>query len=197
MSYSTEVFPTLPGLKWSIKKTPMFETTNNRALSGREYPVAHRQYPIWRWELSYEVIRDDASNELQSIVGFFLRRRGSFESFRYLDPEINAVTDLQIGNDFPAVGKTYQLLSYWGSFYEPVTDPVAGFTMKCGANAVFGTANIYGVVTLSSGSFGAQGLTWTGSFYQRVRFEEDENEFEKFMEKLWSAQKITFITRRL
>jgi len=33
-------------------------------------------------------------------------------------------------------------------------------------------------------------LTWSGSYYMRVRFADDKMDFERFLHQLWSAGKI-------
>jgi hypothetical protein len=54
----TAIFPTLPGLGWSVSKTPRFATRIQRAVSGRELRVVEQPNPIWTWTLTYTLLRD-------------------------------------------------------------------------------------------------------------------------------------------
>lgn len=77
---------------------------------------------------------------------------------------------------------------------------VAWFQLEPGnsPSAYIGTANLSYYYTLQANGFvlfsyappnGAV-LTWTGGYYYRVRFEDDDIQFDQFMEKLWSSQSI-------
>ena len=47
-------------------------------------------------------------------------------------------------------------------------------------------------VTLSAPLDPSASLQWTGSFFYRVRFKQDEAEFNEFMSKLWELQTLEF-----
>jgi len=194
---TNEVFPVLPGLMWRRKRTPMFKTTVQQSVNGREYRIPHMDFPLWRWELSYEVLRDDALNELRTLVSMFLRHRGRFASFRFLDVDDFQVTAQLIGPNLSRPGGTrVQLLRSYEGFLEPVTDPQPGYQVFVNGvlSGIWTTLFPSGEISNSTTSNGE--LTWTGSFWHRVRFEEDESEFEQFLEKLWSAQRITLVSSR-
>jgi hypothetical protein len=76
------------------------------------------------------------------------------------------------------------------SFVEPVQNVKtltnikrAGTTL---ANPADYTISSTGLVTLVSPGTNGQALTWTGEYYNRVRFMMDESQFKKFMNQLWS-----------
>lgn len=194
---TNEEFPVLPGLMWNRKRTPIFKTSVQQAINGKEYRIPHQDYPLWRWELSYEVLRDDATNELRTLVGMFLRHRGSFASFRFLDVDDYQTTAQSIAASASrAAGTRVQLLRSYEGFLEPVTDPQPGYQVFVNGvlsglwTALFPTGEISNTAT-SNGA-----LSWTGSFWHRVRFEEDETEFEQFLEKLHSARRVTLVSAR-
>ena len=82
---SNLVFPQLPGVQWDQKKTPIFNTITQRTVNLKEARVSLSQYPIYEYQLSYEVLRDDtANNELKTLMGFYLSRQGAFDSFLYI-----------------------------------------------------------------------------------------------------------------
>lgn len=196
---SNAVFPTLPGLIFPIKKRPNFSTDVQRSVSGREVAAAFMSYPIWDWELSFEILRETAS-EFQSLAGFFLARQGRYDSFLFNDASDNTAALQGFGTGNGAT-TAFQLARALGGFSEPVYDLngapsiyVAG-TLK--AAGVDYTINSTGVVTFSTAPTAGQALTWSGAYYWRVRFAEDGSDFENFMVKLWSAGKVSFSTARL
>src|SRR2546430_1740006 len=54
----TAIFPTLPGLGWSVTKSARFATRIQRAVNGRELRALDQPYPIWSWTLTYPLLRD-------------------------------------------------------------------------------------------------------------------------------------------
>lgn len=193
---SNAVFPTLPGLAWSVKRTPRFSTLVQQAASGREVRAALWAYPIYEWALTYDLLRDDASNELKTLFGFFLQRQGSFDSFLYDDPNDNAAASQQIGSgngtttQFPCI-RTY------GGFVEPVA-----YLNGTPAVYVNGVQKTQGsdftilnntTVALTVAPPAGQPVTATFSYYFRVRFKEDMGEFENFAAKLWQMKTLTLV----
>jgi hypothetical protein len=91
---STELFPgslgssiALPGLAYTVHKRPRFSTLVHQAQSGVSVRNAQMQYPIWEFELSYEFLRDDVTNEYRTLLGFFLKRQGGFDTFLLKDKD--------------------------------------------------------------------------------------------------------------
>ena len=52
------VFPELPGLAWSVTKTPTFQTRIQRAVSGRELRALDYPFPLWQFTLVFAFLRD-------------------------------------------------------------------------------------------------------------------------------------------
>src|SRR5215813_1454403 len=83
------IFPTLPGLAWSVTKTPTFQTRIQRAASGRELRVVDYPYPLWQFALVYDFLRDNPAagyDELRTLLGFFMLCQGAFGTFLFRDP---------------------------------------------------------------------------------------------------------------
>jgi uncharacterized protein DUF2460 len=94
------IFPTLPGLAWSVTKTPTFQTRIQRAASGRELRALDYPYPLWQFALVYDFLRDNPTagyDELRTLVGFFMLCRGAFGAFLFQDPSDCQITGQQIG----------------------------------------------------------------------------------------------------
>lgn len=194
---SNAAFPSMPGIKWGSVKTPMWSTKVQKAASGRELRAAYFSYPLYKFSLSYEVLRSGALAELQTLVGFFNARQGSFDSFCYQDPEDNTVTAQQFA--VAVAGQTqYQLVRSYGGYVEPVLALngvpaiyVGGVLQTPGTHY---TVSSLGLVTFIVQPAAGQALTWSGGFYYRVRFLQDSADFERFLYQLWSLKKIEFQT---
>ena len=75
------VFPTLPGLAWSVTKSPTFQTRIQRAASGRELRALDYPYPLWQFTLVFDMLRDNPAagyDELRTLMGFFMLCQGAY-----------------------------------------------------------------------------------------------------------------------
>lgn len=191
---SDYLFPTLPGLDWDIQKTPAFSTQISSHVSGREVRVSNYAYPIWTWEMSYEFLRAGAEEELQTLMGFFLARSGTFDTFLYADPdEDNVLTKVTLG-----IGDSSQTVWHLSKTF-------AGFTEPCGYVDPSSIRVYFGDVEQLSGwtFFSPNGIVFASAppidtvvkadytWYYRVRFGDDSQTYSQFMFELWELQKVT------
>ena len=195
---SSAVFPTLAGLTWDIIKKPEFSTITQRAVSGRELRIANMPYPLWTFTLKYELLRADTTNlELQKLLGFFLARYGSWDSFLFNDVSDNSITD-QLFATGDGVTTQFQLLRNYGSsftFIEPIKNVTAITNIKDNGvtvNPANYSVGSTGLVTFSVAPVSGHSLTCTCTFYYRVRFVSDDSEFTEFMRDLWENKEIKF-----
>lgn len=202
---SNAVFPAgLVGLKFDRPKRPTFDTQIFRAASGRELRISLMAYPLWEYDLKYEVLRDQPNvavpsspnNELKTLLGFFLKRQAAGDSWLFDDSTDDAVTDETFGIG-DGVATVYTLQRAYGGFAEPVHNvnvltnvKKAGVTL---ANPADYTIDAAGNVTFAVAPALGATLSWTGSFYYRCRFQEDGADFTQFMANLWDAKKISFV----
>jgi uncharacterized protein (TIGR02217 family) len=194
---SQVVFPSLPGLEWNANARPEFSTRVKRAVSGRELRAAFMQYPLWNFGLSYAVLRANVAwAELQTLCGFFLARQGMFDSFLYAWDQDYTVTDAQFGIG-DGTTTQFQLTRSFGGFVEPVQNvnvltniKKAGVTQASPANY---SVNSTGLVTFTTAPAAAASLTWTGTYYYRVRFLQDVADFNAFMKDLFELKKLEFV----
>jgi hypothetical protein len=207
------VFPTLPGLGFSVTKKPQFITKIQKSVNGRELRAKFSDSPLWTISLTFEFLRDNVSlNELKTLGGFFFSRYGSWDSFLFADPDDSAASNMQFGVG-DGVTKVFQLSRTYGTFTEPVTafstfGQVGSALMWSNNSATFwprtnstplmwsgpnGLETPYvsasGVVTFTKPPVAGQKLYWTGVYYYRCRFLHDEQEYEKFMYQLWTNKK--------
>lgn len=211
---SNELFPSLPGLNWNQAKTPIFSTLVQTAVSGRESRFSLYVYPLWQFDLSYQLLRDDSShNELKSLMGFYLLRRGAEEDFIYIDPSDNYVLNGLIGVG-DGNNTSFQMIRSYGGFIEPVYDIQQSnnsvpISIKVNGNNQ--ANNSYsidylrsGLLTFNTAPIGV--ITGDFAYYYRVRFLEygrdrrspggGDQGFSQFMRNLWEARTVSFATVR-
>lgn len=87
-----DIFPSLRGLVWDVKKTPTLRTLISETSSGRQFRIGMWQNPIFQFHLEYEVLRDSGwlgpgnpFDELRTLMGFFIKQGGSLQDFLYYD----------------------------------------------------------------------------------------------------------------
>jgi uncharacterized protein (TIGR02217 family) len=191
---SNNVFPTLPGLAWNIRKRPTWKTRIQRSVGGWETRLAQQLYPIWEFELPYEFLRSAGGyTELQTLMGFYLARQGSFDNFLYSDPTDNSVTAQQFGTG-NGTTTAFQLYRTYGGFNEPVQNVNGTPSIYVnGVPTVPASISSTGLVTFTTAPAAGAALTWTGSYYYRVRFAEDNADFNNMMQNLWELKKLNFL----
>lgn len=200
----TAIFPTLPGLAWSVTKAPRFMTRIQRAVTGRELRVVDQPAPVWTWTLTYSLLRDKwdtrgagglgaGYDELRTLAGFFLQQQGAFQPFLFTDPSDDAVTAQLLGTGDGATS-SFQLVRSMGGFAEAVTAPNTVSAVYL--NGVRDAASQYSV-DAGSGLLTfvvppPMGISVTADFtyYFRVRFAADTAEFENFMYQLWQLKQV-------
>jgi uncharacterized protein (TIGR02217 family) len=193
--------PALPGLSWSRRKTPGFNTRIASHASGREVRVALMSYPLYEFEATYNGLTSSASafaglgaSSLQSLMGFFLQLQGQFGTFLYADPDDNTVTAQGIGAG-DGTTTAFQFSRALGGFAEPVgwvtalanvylngvAQPGANYSLNAPNILTFTTPPGAGVVVAADFSYAFQ-----------CRFLDDHMEFEEFMASLWKLEKMKF-----
>ena len=193
---SNDVFPSLPGMHIEVGRSVSAPPVSKRTTpSRREYRARDASIPLYRYSLAFEVLRAGAEAELQQLVGLFNKHGGSFESFRFTDPVDNAVSAHLFGTGNGST-TAFQLVRSFGGFAEPVFEinstVAAPLLYKAGVLQTAGThytLGATGLVTWVTAPAGGAALTWTGSFYRRVRFVRDEADFERFLVELWSLKR--------
>jgi uncharacterized protein (TIGR02217 family) len=200
----TAIFPVLPGLGWSVTKSPRFAGRIQHAVSGREVRVLDQPYPIWTWTLTYALLRDKwdtraagglgaGFDELRTLAGFFLAQQGTFQSFLFDDPTDNTVAAQEIGTGNSSI-TGFQLVRSMGGFAEPITAPntlsAVYFNGVWQDPAGYALDSETGLVTFTTAPPVGQIVTADFTYRFRVRFAEDSAEFENFMLQLWQLKQI-------
>jgi hypothetical protein len=192
---SNSIFPTLPGLQFPVRRSAVWRSTKRRTTaSGRRFAVTNETYPIWRYTLSFEFLRRDATfSEYDSLVAFFNQHRGGWDTFLYLDPDDNAVTNTQFGIGDGAT-RQFAATRSIGGIAEPVGSVVITQVTVNGTPTTSYVVDDGRIINFNAAPAASAVLRWTGSYYQRCAFVDDSMDLEKFMAGLWSADGVTFET---
>jgi uncharacterized protein (TIGR02217 family) len=212
---SPPLYPTLPGLTYSVLKRPKFFTGVAQSASGREVRVSYAQNPLWEWDLTYNYLPDQQTDtsatpsDLKQIVGFYLAQAGSFQGFLFKDPDDNAVNGQYLGTGDGA-NAIFPLVRTYGGSDGTGTEPIGFLDTTVGFNVyVDGTPQAPGTnYALGITQPVAQFVQFVGAptagavitvdmgYYYYVRFQDDHYDFEKFMDRLWQLQKVTLMSLR-
>ncbi|MDR5170732.1 DUF2460 domain-containing protein [Methylobacillus flagellatus] len=193
---SNEVLPSFPGLSPSVKWTPVHNTIVRESATRLETRTTYEAYPVWQIALKYELLRAGRQHELQDIAGFFMRHGGRRDDFLFEDERDFQTADSVFGVG-DGVTRTFRLWREWGGSTAPIsavksllmlsvggTEITAGYVLDANAGKIaFDAAPADGAV-----------LRWGGEYYWRVRFANDDVEFEKFMHQWWQNGKLELRT---
>jgi uncharacterized protein (TIGR02217 family) len=196
---SNNLFPVLPGLDWTLMKTPTWSTDIQKSVSGRELRIAYYNIPIYKFTMGYEFLRSGVKAELETLMSFFNQRMGSFDTFIFVDPNdrlVGSASNRIIIGYGDGNQTQFQLLRNFNGYIEPIF-VVGNYTIYQGnvlATSGFSVDKYSGIITFNTPPAPGQQLSWYGDFAYRCRFLQDSQDFENFMQNLWLAKKVEFQT---
>lgn len=204
---STQVFPTLTGEEWDIKRSQIQGgVTVQESISGKRTSIQNWSSPRWAWEVSFSYL--DATPtvaDLQTLMGFFNSRGGRYDTFLYTDKDDYTVTTQALGTG-DGTTAAFQLVRTWGGFVEPIFAP--NTVSKVYVNGVdAGGANWSvtswgatspGVVTFNGGHIptAGQAVTADFTFYWPCRFDDDSLMYNNFMKYLYENKTVKFSSEK-
>jgi hypothetical protein len=208
---SDAVFPQLIGLDWQSSKAPQFNSKVMTSVNGRELRASYQAVPVYKIKLSYSFLRESQGrDELRQLEGFFLARRGSFDSFLLAMPDDCNLSGERIGTS-NGTQTTYHAQRAIGPVVVPLlhvdgarASVEALMYADAGNNAMWSNASrpmwlqpaavsSAGVVTLSVAPKPGKVILLNCTYYYRCRFKDDSQEFENFMHNLWQAKKVEMV----
>lgn len=197
----------LPGIRWNRERTPLWETNVQESVSGKESRLSYRQYPRLKFTLQYELLRDNITpSEAKKLVGIFNALRGRFDTCLFTDPDFNTVTAESFGTG-TGTQTAFQIIATYQNAGGPGgAELIQNFNgapsiyvngvLKTGGGVDY-TLGPTGIVTFNVAPANGLPLTWTGSFYYRVRFMEDELPLSQFMNRWWQSREVELISVKL
>lgn len=105
----------LGGEVWGSTLTPTWNVTEQTSASGKRRAVSEQLYPHWQFKLSYKGLSDA---DVNTLLGFYNARKGSFEPFYYKDYSHHKVEKAVLTKNSNGV---YPLLADIGGSLEPVS----------------------------------------------------------------------------
>ncbi len=203
---STLYFPTLPGLAWDVKMTPMASTRVSKHVSGRSvrYPLYARAR--YQFDLTYSVLSASSAASgagaasLQTLEGFFLARQGQYDSFLLnlsnltQDPADSTVTAGLIGTgdgtttQFPflrPVGASFTEQVYWAASCSAVY--LNGTPLSMSGHWSIVAPNLLSFTTAPGAGVA---ITATYSFAFICVFSADTLDLANFSYQLWECQSV-------
>jgi hypothetical protein len=199
------IYPALPGLTFPVKWTPRFyNMATQTTASGADIDLGLAQYPLHDFELQYDFLRDSGATEFKTLFGFVLQMAGTPGRFLFSNPDDNAVTGQGIGTG-DGTTKTFTLVRSFGAGGFTGTEPVGsvdlGSTFNVYVNGTLKTITTdYTVdqsvpgantITFTTAPASSAAITVDMTYLYYCKFPDDGQEFDKFMDKLWSMQKVS------
>lgn len=169
-----DIFPLLPGFSFITSKEPTWSTGIQQATSGRERRRMLWSYPLWNFNVGYEVLRDAPSYaEQQKLLAFFNSHAGRYQGFFFYDPSDNAATNSQFstGDGGTTVYPLYRIVGnpaissiYWlepiRALYGGPQPFIAGMPCNLVRNGGFELQT--GGQPYGWGAYSAPTIVWTG-----------------------------------
>ena len=204
----------LPGLTYGSRWSPSFvNMPTATTASGADVDLGLAQYPLHDFELQYEMLRDGRSwgngaalptLEFRTMMGFHLQIAGTTGRFLFRNPD-----DHQVWRNIIGVGngsitsfvltRTFGANGFFGT--EPIgqVDSLAPFNAYLNGSSIpvppsqyaVGAANpCANTITFETAPSSGQSIAVDMSYYY-CKLANNSNTFEKFMERLWSLNKVS------
>lgn len=190
------VFPYAVGQTFLQRKTPQWSTDVKTAVSGKERRRALWSYPIWRFSVAYDVLRDGPSwLEQQRLYAFFNSMQGMAGEFLFWDRGDHDATDqfFALGDGTTTTFQVKRTIEVGGiSAAEPVFAFNGNPTITVNGLETPVTVGDRGKVTFATAPANGALIKWTGQFFYRCRFEIDELDISQLMSGLWEGRGVDF-----
>jgi uncharacterized protein (TIGR02217 family) len=213
---TSQVYPTLSGLTFDVARTYVWHTEVQRALSGKRSTVGYMLFPLVHFELTYSILRDDITpSDLKALVGLFNLCQGQYDTFLFTDPDFNTIPTSAPAT-FATVASTdttstiYQLVATYENSGGPgnleLIQNLNGTPLIYGNGTLISnthytinpSGNPAGGVQFSTLPSTGTVLSWSGAFYYRCAFDDDQmKDLVKFMNQWWALKKIAFTSVKL
>lgn len=201
---SNFVFPKFQGWSYNKTITPVWNTQIYEHQNGSETRIQKWKFPLYKINIEFNFLTDNSINsitldkgEIERLQGFFNAVGGNADDFLYFDDTENHVENQSfgVGNGQETVFQLVRNHPYWA---EPVTGIVEIPEIFIdGELCEEVEVDAYGVVTFAEPPAAGTNLTWTGNYYFRVRFENEELELTRTWQGLWESLSIEMKTVKL
>lgn len=204
---STQVLPDFPGLGFDVTRTPMWSTTIQSNISGKEVRLGMYSSPRYQWELKYNFLRQGTLNgvdtyaEFEQLLGFFNTLNGAFDTFLFKDPADNTAINQAIGIGDGST-TAFQLASNFGNYVQPILAPNVVTAIKVNSSVQAPTSYTVnkwgsaapGVINFNSAPAAGGIVTADFTYYFPVRFVDDTLKFNQSLSPVWGLNSAQLIS---
>lgn len=200
---SNYIYPTFQGLSCNKEKNPLWKTNVYEAASGKENRIQKWSYPRYKITLNYNFMTDNAlqsvtleKGDIEKLQGFFNKVGGNCDDFLYYD-DVENYCENQVFGTGDATTKVFQLKRSLPNWVEPVKGIIDAPVIKIAGTTI--ASNLYewdnnGKITFDTAPTVGAELTWTGHYYFRVRFQNEQIELTQTFDGLYEEIEINLIT---
>lgn len=210
---SNAIFPAVTdplnsGWNWKLplKATPSFNTLVSRPSNNRGVlAVSLSQYPVFKFEMELPGIFGDPqviNDGFQQIIGFYGQMQGQGDTWLFDWPGNDLVpsTSPQVVGIGNGVGTTAVMTHSIGGMTELIQNFMGMPTVYVGGSPLSLSAysiDAYGNLTLATPPPNGYTIAWSGGFYTRCRFTEDELQDLQLIRgsggnSLWTLKSLKF-----
>ena len=203
------IFPTLPGVGWSVHKKQIWSTRVASHVSGREVRVPLYTTPLYEFELTVNALAAGQdfpgldTNSFYTLSNFFNGQQGQFQTFTY--SEVKERQFLGIGNGSTTSFTLPEVPTSVQNVYSPQTvlGPGAPFSDASGFadGSSFSQSSLPAWTYVQGGVINFQEAPPTGyvlladyTVAYTCRFLDDDMDFEQFMQNLFKIGSVKFRT---
>lgn len=210
------IFPLLRGSHWAIHQIPQWSTVIQRSVSGGSLQIPlWPNNPLWEWEWTYDAVinrkisftgapnNNTLYTDLQIIQAFYNSLKGRGVQFLYQPSDSVVVNQLisppDANNNSELVHTvggvpTGAGMTAWNESVQELNGGTVTQTAGGGSFSLLGpgtTAPYEGYVLHWTGS-PTPPITVSFTYYYRVMFSEDTQDYEQFSYDLWTLQSLKF-----
>lgn len=195
------IFPTFRGLTYPIGKTPHWNTITQESISGIKKFLQCYTYPYYTFTLTFSYLSDEDmhQDDIHRLMAFYNTLGGAGQDFLFADPlfEDNRCVKQEFGVGDGST-KKYRLIHQYGDYFEPVF----GMAMKphIYLNTTETTAFTWdrnGIITFNSAPSNGTVLRWTGRWFYRCHFQNDEADFQQLFQGGWDLEELVLESIKL
>jgi uncharacterized protein (TIGR02217 family) len=195
------LFPTFRGLSYPIGKTPHWNTIVQESISGVKKFLQCYTYPYYTFNLSFSYLSDYdlRHDDVHTLMSFYNQLGGAGQDFLYADPlfEDNRCIKqtIGIGDD---TSTQFRLVHQFGNFVEPVFGVLnRPLVYVNGVETHDFTWDKSGLITFSEAPAKGAVLAWTGRWFYRCHFQNDEADFQQIFMGGWDLEELVLESIKL
>lgn len=192
------LFPSFVGLTWPVQKRPVTSTIVQTTASGSELRASAWSSPLLEWGLAFDTLRtklllnDLAAPyaEYEELADFYNAHGGRRESFLFNDLYDNTAVASVFGegDGVRTVFTLGRTLAGLGAIQIGKAVTITAVYIDGVATGAYSSSG--NQITFSAAPAACAELSWSGTFYWRVRFRDDAADFANFVDQIWENRAL-------